>query len=157
MTTARDALVAVLEQHNDAQYDRPKRQWQCRCGASVSNNTPRITHRAHVVDELVKAMERAPLCGAYPLGRLEAAYEAHRYAPRTRGLDTTGPMRAALTASDAVMFSEEAVERAAKAAYEAQRDGGEAAWEEYVQVGSSYADFWRDQARAVISALKAGE
>lgn len=56
MTTARDALVAVLEQHNDAQYDRPKRQWQCRCGASVSNNTPRIDHRAHLVAELLAAV-----------------------------------------------------------------------------------------------------
>lgn len=49
--------------------------------------------------------------------RVQAAMKAHREAPRTRGLDTTGPMRAALAASDAVMFSDDAVERAAKAIF----------------------------------------
>ena len=47
--------------------------------------------------------------------RVHAAMKAHLEAPRTRGLDTTGPMRAALAASDAVMFSDTAVEQAAKA------------------------------------------
>jgi len=45
--------------------------------------------------------------------RLKAAMDAHRTAPRTRGMDTSGPMRAALAAADAVMFSDEAIERAA--------------------------------------------
>jgi len=41
--------------------------------------------------------------------RLEAAMKAHREAPRTRGMDTSGPMRAALKGSDAAMFSDESV------------------------------------------------
>lgn len=40
--------------------------------------------------------------------RLEAAAKAYREAPRTRGMDTLGPMRAALAAADEVTFSKEA-------------------------------------------------
>jgi len=46
--------------------------------------------------------------------RLEAAMDAHRAAPRTRGMDTSGPMRAALDAADAVMFSEESIDQVAR-------------------------------------------
>ena len=45
--------------------------------------------------------------------RLEAAMDAHRSTPRTRGMDTSGPMRAALDAADAVMFNEESIDQVA--------------------------------------------
>ena len=47
--------------------------------------------------------------------RIQAAMKAHREAPRTRGMDTSGPMKAALAASDALMFSPENIARVVQA------------------------------------------
>lgn len=47
-------------------------------------------------------------------------------------------------------ISDEAVEAAAKAAYEAQMEDGDTPWEGYGR--SSYLDYWRDQARAALEA-----
>jgi hypothetical protein len=53
-----------------------------------------------------------------------------------------------------VKVSEAAIERAAKAAYVAQMEDGDTPWENFG--GSSYLDYWRDQARAVVAALREG-
>lgn len=84
--------------------------------------------------------------------RVQAAMRAHREAPRTRGLDTTGPMRAALAASDAVMFSDEAVERAAKALGAAEFSECSPAYAGNVQFEDGQRHY-RDLARAAIAAL----
>lgn len=85
--------------------------------------------------------------------RVEAAHNAILAYKSTRGIDNQeNAMSAALAAADAVMFDDAAVERAAKAAYDAQMEDGDTPWEGFG--GSSYLDYWRDTARAVIAALK---
>jgi CDGSH-type Zn-finger protein len=55
MTTARKRITAILDQHKDMAYDGPKRQWQCRCGVPLSEDTPAIDHRAHLIEQLLAA------------------------------------------------------------------------------------------------------
>jgi hypothetical protein len=89
--------------------------------------------------------------------RLEAAVKAwdHHWGDRygDEAVEEMGEeVQVALDAADVVMFSDEAVERAARAAYEAQMEDGDTLWEHFGD--SSYLDYWRDQARAVIGSLK---
>ena len=72
--------------------------------------------------------------------------------PKWKRMDRINEARAALAAADAVMFSQQAVERAAKAAYESTMEDGDTPWEHFG--GSSYLDYYRAHARAVIAALK---
>ena len=46
----------------------------------------------------------------------------------------------------------DAIEVAAQAAYEAQMVAGDTEWEVFVNVNSSYSDYWRTQARAILQA-----
>lgn len=50
------------------------------------------------------------------------------------------------------MISKEAVEVAARAMYEEQMEDGDTEWEVFVNVNSSYLDYWRDQSRAALEA-----
>lgn len=59
--------------------------------------------------------------------------------------------RAALAAADAVMFSDEAVERAAEALYMTGPAAKEKHWED---IGRQRQDYFKRRARAVIAALK---
>lgn len=88
--------------------------------------------------------------------RLEAAMTAHRTAPRTRGMDTSGPMQAALAAADAVLFSGAAVERMAEAMWlhrplERVGMGEPKPWEELKPYQH---DRYRAWASAALAALK---
>jgi hypothetical protein len=87
--------------------------------------------------------------------RLEAAMTAHRHAPRTRGMDTSGPMLAALAAADAVMFSDDAIEQAAREAFWTDDVGGHIkghwTWEKLPEDGR---ENYRKMVRGVIHALK---
>ena len=48
MTTAKDAIATTMDIH------RWGSKWACNCGVPLDEDMPYITHRAHVVDELVK-------------------------------------------------------------------------------------------------------
>lgn len=82
--------------------------------------------------------------------RVEAACAA---IGRTYGADnaTKSTAEAALAAADAVMFSEEAVDRVAKALFEADRKFDTWHWEKLPAIHHLH---WRKQAHAVIAALK---
>ena len=49
-TTARDTITATIDQH------RWGSKWACNCGLPLDEDMPYITHRAHLVDELVAAI-----------------------------------------------------------------------------------------------------
>ena len=52
--------------------------------------------------------------------------------------------------SDDRTISEQAIDAAARAAYEEQMEDGDTPWDGFG--GSSYLDYWRDQARAALRA-----
>lgn len=83
--------------------------------------------------------------------RLAAAVKAHREAPRTRGMDTSGPMRAALAAADALILEEESVDRAARAicAAEFPEVAPAYAWNVQFEDGQNH---YRGLARAALAA-----
>ena len=56
MTTARDAIAATLDQHSCSEFNTLTSQWACRCGHQLSDDTPAIEHRSHLVGELLDAM-----------------------------------------------------------------------------------------------------
>lgn len=136
-----------------------------------------MSNRLEDPDELrtrfAKEIAAQPVLSAADLGRVsrERHTQGGEVATRTLAAATamakgedgfSGPndidfifARDALAAADAVMFSDENIERAAKAAYEAQMEEGDTPWHGFG--GSSYLDYFRDQARAVVAALKGAD
>jgi len=50
MTTARDTITETMDVH------RWGSMMSCHCGAPIDEDMPYISHRAHVIDELVNAL-----------------------------------------------------------------------------------------------------
>ena len=84
--------------------------------------------------------------------RVEAAWDAFVAAPRTRGLDTDGPMIAALAAADAVTCDGDAIERAALAMH-----ADLCACDRPDDENCIVYDDWRATVRRVIAALRNDE
>ena len=63
----------------------------------------------------------------------------------------TDDMQAALAAADAVMFSDEAIERAAEALYMTSSGSSEKHWDD---IGRLRQEYFRSRVRAVVTALK---
>lgn len=93
------------------------------------------------------------------MSRLEAAMKAHLEAPRTRGMDTGGPMRAALTAADAhdadnelyrIGLDKASVARTAERSWDllAKRDRGRT----WSQVGQRSQALWMENVQNVLEA-----
>lgn len=86
--------------------------------------------------------------------RLEAAVHGFHKAmedPITEPSDWVPEVRLALAASDAVMFSDEAVERAAKTIHDKGTFSFSRTWEER---GEELKELYREDVRTIIAALK---
>ncbi|MFB9403600.1 hypothetical protein [Pseudarthrobacter polychromogenes] len=90
MTTPKGAIAAILDQHI-TEYDAAKRQWQCRCGVPLNEDTPSIDHRAHVVQQLVDVIDSAQSTTAQVLDSIKARLQAAVPDPRTEWAELTDP------------------------------------------------------------------